>query len=136
MNWRGDLVTRLRSDAALAALLGTRIAWFDAGRSWRQTYPQLVLQEIIPGRAFNHEGADGLDRPLVQFDIYTLSGGEIDAVEAALLALMEQDQVTQGTTRFGFGFLQRRRSLPPSDLADQTRVLRLSMDFTFHHETI
>ena len=135
MSWRNDLITRLRGDAALAARLGARIAWFENARGWGQTYPQLVLQEISPGREYTHDGPDGLDEPRVQFDIYALSGGEIEAVEAALLAEMESP-ANVGGTGFDHAFLEGRRMLPSADLADQTRVLRMSMDFTFFHETI
>ena len=135
MSWRGDLVTRLRTDAALATLLGQRIAWFENARSWGETYPQLVLQEISPGREYTHNGPDGLDEPRVQFDIYAESGTAIEAIEVALLAEMEREAV-QGGTRFHFAFLQGRRMLPPDDLANQTRVLRMSMDFNFFHETV
>lgn len=135
MSWRGDLITRLRADAALAAALGTRIAFFEAARSWGQTYPQLVLQEISPGREYTHNGPDGLDEPRVQFDIYALSGTVIETVEAALIAEMESPATT-GATRFHEGFLEGRRMLDSDDLANNVRVLRMSLDFTFFHETI
>lgn len=135
MSWRGDLITRLRADAALAAALGTRIAFFENARGWGDTYPQLVLQEVTPGREYTHDGPDGLDQPRVQFDIYALSGAVIETVEAALLAEME-GAADQGATRFHHGYLESRQMLPSDDLADQTRVLRMSMDFTFFHETI
>jgi hypothetical protein len=134
MSWRDDLITRLRGDSALAAALGTRIAWFENARSWK-TYPQLVLQEITPGREYTHDGPDGLDGPRVQFDIYAANGTDIETVEAALLAEME-GAADQGATRFHHGYLEGRRMLPSDDLADQTRVLRMSMDFSFFHETI
>lgn len=134
MSWRGDLVARLRGDAALAALLGTRIAFFEAARSW-SAYPQLVLQEITPGREYTHSGADGLDGPRVQFDIYAESGTSIEAVEAALIAEMET-AATVGDTAFRPGFLESRNSTLPADLADQRRIQRLSLDFTFYHHAI
>lgn len=135
MSWRGDLVTRLRGDAALAALVGTRVAWFEAARSWT-AYPQIVLQEISPGREYTHDGPDGLDRPRVQFDIYAETGANIEAVEAALLAEMEEVETETGNTRFHDGVLEGRRMLDTADLGNQRRVQRLSMDFEFFHEAI
>lgn len=135
MSWRGDLITRLRGDAALAGLLGTRIAFFEAARSWGETYPQLVLQEISPGREYTHGGPDGLDEPRVQFDIYALSGANLEAVEAALIAEMEGEADT-GATRFHHAYLEGRRMLDSADLANNRRVLRMSLDFTFFHEAI
>lgn len=136
MSWRGDLITRLRGDAALAAQLGTRIAWFEAARGWGDTFPQMVLSEISVIREHTHSGGwDGLDQVRVQFDIYAVTGAALETIEAALLAEMEQASVDVGATRFHYGFLQDR-SMGIEDLADQERVLRLRMDFQFFHETV
>ena len=135
MSWRGDLKDRLRGDAALQSLCANRISWFEARRSWAE-YPQIVMQEISPGRDYTHDGPDGLDEPRVQFDILAEDGADIEAVETALLAEMEQAGVEQGSTRFGFGFLVDRRMLDPVDLGNNRRVQRLKMDFQFFHETI
>lgn len=135
MSWRGDLLTRLRADAGLAALCGTRIAWFEAGRSWVRTYPQVVLTEITPGREYTHEGPDELDRPRVQFDVMAADGAGAQAVESALLAEME-GTATAGATQFHEGFLEDRRTLEPVDLGDQVRVFGLQMDFTFHWQSV
>jgi hypothetical protein len=135
MSWRGDLVARLLGNADLTDLLGDRIAFFEAARSWGDTFPQMVLQEISPGREYTHDGHDGLDRPRVQFDIYALNGAEIERVEAALLAEMERFDVVQGGTRFGYGFLEDRDMRSTSETADGTRVQGMSMDFAFFHHT-
>lgn len=132
--WRQDLITRLTGDAPLAAVFGQRIAFFEAARSWDR-YPQLVLQEISPGREYTHDGPDGLDRPRVQFDIYSDTGAALLDGETALLIAMEREQ-TVGGTKFHFGFLDARSMPDPGDLANQRRILRLSMDFSFFHESV
>lgn len=134
MSWRADLLTRLRGDAALASVFGTRIAWFQAARSWA-TYPQLVLQEISPGREYTHNGPDGLDEPRVQFDIYADTDASLLAGEAALMAEME-GTAQVGATRFGNGYLAGRSTPDPDYLANNRPILRLSMDFTFFHESV
>ena len=131
MSWRTDLIARLEADAGLADALSDRIGWFEAQRGW-QAFPQLVLQEISPGREYTHGGPDGLDEPRVQFDIYATDPADLETVEAALLAEMEQDAVTVGGTWFGFARLLLRRTRPPEDLGDQTRVFGLQIDFAFH----
>ena len=47
MSWRAELVARLRGDAGLAATFGTRIAFFEAARSWAPggAAPQAVDSE-------------------------------------------------------------------------------------------
>lgn len=132
--WRQDLIARLRADAALAAAFGTRIAFFEAARSWT-AYPQLVLQEVSPGREYTHNGPDGLDGPRVQFDIYATDDASLLAAETALMAEMESE-VTVGGTKFHHGYLEARSMPDPGDLANQRRILRLSLDFTFFHEAI
>lgn len=135
MSWRTDLVSRLDADSALSTALGTRIGWFEASRNW-DAYPQLVLQEISPGRDYTHDGPDGLDHPRVQFDIYGATPAQCETVEAALIAELEQAEVTQGGTRFFMARMLSRRSVQPDDLPDQKRVFRLGMDFEFHWETV
>lgn len=136
MSWRSDLVARLRGDATLAGLLGTRIAFFEAARGWGSTLPQLVLQEVSVTREHTHSsGHDGLDEVRVQFDIYAAGGVAAGSVEAALLAELEQEAVTQGSTRFGYGFLQDR-GMSTEDMGDGSRAQRLRMDFQFFHETV
>lgn len=134
MSWRGDLVARLRGDAGLSAQTGERIAFFEGARSWGQTYPQLVLQEISVRRDWTHDGPDGLDQVRVQFDIYATGGAACEAVEAPLLAAMELAG-TQGNTKFHEGFLEDR-SMEVEDLGNQRRVHRLRMDFSFFYETV
>lgn len=136
MSWHIDLVNRLRGDSALAALVGQRIAWFEAARSWPDDATAIVMQEIDAGREYTHQGHDGLDRPRVQFDIYAVSGEVIFDVGARLVAAMEQAGIEQGSTRFGFGFLANRRMLDPETLASGARVQRLSIAFEFTHEII
>jgi hypothetical protein len=133
VSWRADLVARLRGDAGLAATFGTRIAFFEAARSWT-IYPQLVCQEISPGREYTHNGPDGLDGPRVQFDIYADDEADIWAGEAALLAEIES-AATQGGTRFHEGYLQGRSMPDPEDLGNNRTLLRLRMDFIFYHES-
>jgi hypothetical protein len=135
MTWREDLVARLKADAALTSAFAGRIAFFEAARSWT-AYPQLVLQEVSPGREYTHNGADGLDRPRVQFDIYAETGASLIAGEAALFAELEQDKIEQGATRFGFATLEGRSMPDPDNNADDRRILRLSLDFSFFHEAI
>ena len=135
MGWRGDLVTRLRADAALTAAVGVRVAWFEAARGW-EAYPLLAMQEISAGREYTHDGPDGLDEPQVQFDIYGVSAAEVEAVEDALMAEMETAAVDAGSTRFHMGFLQRRNAGKPEDLADGRRIFRMTLDYLFHWETI
>ena len=133
MSWRTDLIVRLRADAGVAAALGTRVAWIEAGGTW-SAYPQLVLHEISPGREYTHDGPDGLDRPRVQFDVWGQGIAQLEAAEAALLTVMEAGG-DQGATRFHEAALEDRET-GVEDLSDQVRIHRLRMDFTFFFETV
>lgn len=133
MSWRTDLIARLRGAPAVASAFGTRIALIEAARSW-SSWPQLVVNEVSPGRDYTHDGADGLDGPRVQFDIWGQGIAQLEAAEAGLVALMEAGGV-QGATRFHPAFVEARR-MDVEDLPDQARVHRLSIDFIFFFETV
>lgn len=134
MTWRDDLVTWLRADGGVAAALGARVAWFEAQRNWGRAYPQLVLEEISPGREYTHDGPDGLDRPRVQVNLLGLPENDLEAAEAAVIAAFEAGG-TAGATLFHEGFVDGRRTLEPADLGDGTRVMGIAIDFLFHWET-
>lgn len=133
MSWRTGLIARLRANPALAAACGTRIALIEAARSW-DAWPQLVVNEVSPGRDYTHDGPDGLDGPRVQFDIWGQGIAQLEAAEAALTTLMEAGG-TQGGTRFHPAFLEDRE-LTSEDLANGQRVQRLRLDFIFFFETV
>lgn len=136
MNWRKDLLTRMRG-AALSEITGTRIAWMEAQRSWGDTMPQMVMTEVSVVREHVHDGhSDGLDRVRVQFDIYADTAAYAEMVEFSLLSEMERAlTVTTGNTVFHYGQLVDRDMTIEIE-ADQRRTVRLRMDFEFFHETI
>lgn len=135
MSWRSDLLARLRADADLAALFGGRIAWFEAAPSWGEVYPQMVLQSFAAEPSYAHGGNAGLERTLVQFDLYSTNPDDLEDGEAALRAELEQNDVEQGSTRFGFGFLTDGAT-STERLANQRAVFRLRLDFDFFWASI
>lgn len=132
MNYERDMLARLRGDIPLAAVFGSRIAWFEAARSWGFDSPYMVLQEISPGRNYTHDGASGMHNPRVQFDMRAPVGGaaELEAGRAALLGVMERDGDVQGSTKFHFGTLIDSDQ-EVEDLGNDRKLLRLRQDYQF-----
>lgn len=136
MTMEANLLTRLGAVAGLSAL-GGRIAWFERPRKSTPEFPALVLTFVSPGREWTHDGPDDLDRPRVQFDLYGTSPAALRTMFVALRTEMERTpHIDIGTTRFHPAALDSQRDMPPEDLADDTRIFRISADFQFFHETV
>jgi hypothetical protein len=128
-----DLVTRLAGVTALAAIQGANVGWFE--RAARFGYPATVLQLVLPGREYTHEGPDGLDGPRIQFDFYGLDPDVLHQLAQLTLAEMEQ-AADVGATRFHPATLERHRTGQSELTADNKRLFRIEMDFEFYYEPI
>jgi len=100
-----DLVARLVGVPAIAAIIGTRAAWFELPRA--EGLPAIMLTMVYPGENWTHEGPMALASPRVQFDAF----GQDDTTVATLARLIKAemqrtDSVIVGDTEF----------LPPATL--------------------
>lgn len=121
-----DLLTRLRGNADVSALVGERVHW--AARPQGGALPAITLHMISPGRGYDHGGANGLRRPRVQIDCWGATHASAKAVARAAIAALEP-AATIGTTDFVRGFLDGERDFEPGTLADGTKVHRVTIDF-------
>jgi hypothetical protein len=128
-----DLRSRLIAEAAVLALVGTRVSWVD--RPQGSALPAITLQMISPGRIYTHGGANDLADSRVQIDCWGDSYGAARGVARAVLAAMEAG-VTQGNTDFARAFLDGERDMPAEDLAGGVKVFRTSMDFIIWHQPV
>lgn len=130
MSWRTDLLDRLEGAGDITSVAGTNIGWTERKRS--QPFPAIVLHEISDGVIYSHDGANPYEDPLVQTDIWVVDPDQLEVLEAAVRALVENGG-TQGNTVFEPGFLIGRRTMQPEDLDDGVRVFGLQMDFSIPH---
>lgn len=128
------LRSRLLADSAIAAIVGQNVAWDDRPRA--DGLPALVLAQIAPGRDYTHDGADALQMPWVQFDLFAADAATLNALEAAIIAEMETQPVTVGGIKFGMGFLEASRTMPTDVLDGNTIVRARMLEFRFWFELV
>ena len=123
---RMDLITRLRSAAPIAALIGNRVYWNK--RKAGEPVPALVLYKITPGNQHTAQGDSGLYGSRVQFDCLGMEVRDFDPLFAAVKAEMEQPKIVGGTA-FSMSFLESERDMPFVDVAGVGSVGGISADF-------
>ena len=123
MSWLEDLVTRIKAGAPGA---GARVAWYERGRSWK-AQPSVLINLDDDGRLYTHDGANGLQQPEIEVDIFGASGSAVETLAAAVRAVFETDGEIAGATKFGFGTVRAGRTIGPEDLPDGTRAFRRRM---------
>lgn len=123
---RVDLVTRLRGNAGIAAVIGSRVYW--GKRKQNDPLPALVLHMITPGNQYTHDGASDLNGARIQFDCLGAELRDALALFEALRPEMEQAR-TVGDTEFGMSFLNSERDIPFTDVSGSGPVGGISADF-------
>ena len=132
---KAALVTRLNGSALLAAVAGAAVAWDERPRA--AALPAITLNLVSGGRAYTHDGHDGVDGPRVQCDVWDTNWERLQALKAALIEEMErQDFVDTGGVRFWPAFVELEQSGPPEDLEGGQKLFREIIDFGFHWETL
>lgn len=133
MGWTEDLVTRLRSAAPVATAAGTRVAFYERGRDWKDRLSVLINLDD-EGRDYTHEGPNGLQMPEVTIDVFGATGSAVEALARSVRDVFETPSQTVGDTKFGMGFVRTGRTLGPEDMPDGARVFRRRMIIKFSFE--
>jgi hypothetical protein len=81
------LVSALLNNAALAALVSTRIDWLL--RPQGSAVPAITLQVVSGTMAHTFQGRDGLTEYLVQIDVWADTYGSMKTVQRALTAALD-----------------------------------------------
>lgn len=123
-----ELITRLTEAAAIGAIVGDAVSWHE--RPATLGFPAIVLTGVSPGRDYTHDGADGLDEPRVQFDLFGLDAVELITLKRAVIAEMEQSAEV-ADVQFDEGFLETEFTPPAEILADGRRVYRVTQEWAF-----
>lgn len=130
MSWPEDLVTRIVTRAPGAA---GRVAWYERGRDWKALSSVLINLDD-DGRIYSHDGANGLQQPEIEIDVFGANGSAVEALAIAVRDIFESDGDIAGATRFGFGTVRAGRTLGPEDMPDGSRVFRRRMLVRFSVE--
>lgn len=118
-------LARLRADAALATIVGTRVVWIE--RPQGSALPAVTLQVISPGRDYTYAGADGTANPRVQADCWGRTYLEAKLVSRAMIAAVEQ-RATMGGINFAPAFIDGARDMATEELPGGEKVYRVSLD--------
>lgn len=128
------LVARLMLAPDVALFAGERIAWFALPRDMNAG-GRMLLFKLSAGREYDHDGADGLDGPSVQFDCLGEHPDTALALARAVRAELERSADIDGV-RF---HPAQQLGETFSDGAEQdggASIYRVSMDFQFYFEEI
>ncbi len=129
MGWQEDLRARLIENAALAALVGTRVAWIEGPREGGR--PWLVLTIAGVRRGWSHSGPTGFDYHRVQFDAQSTDAAQALAIIEAAQAVMETSAVAGGTQ---FHPAPLVMELSQAEDLNGTKVFREMRDFGVEHQ--
>lgn len=129
MTWQGAWLARLRANAGVTALIGTKSFWEQAPQSTARPYVTLLDVTQLRPQTLNDWD---LEAARVQIDVwadnYTLKNTIMDAVLTALVP---------GHTTNGHTFQQADVAMGPRDIAGETDgttpVFRKTVDLILHH---
>lgn len=123
------LVARLVS---LNTSAGERVSWGAPARG--DAPPYTVLSDISTTEEWTHDGPDGLDQSLIQFDHYGATPEEAIALAREIKPEM-QVEATVGGVKFHPAMLADKAG--PTDEGEQdggAPLWRVRHDFQFYHE--
>lgn len=130
MDWTAALIHRLLDDPDVSALVANRIYWVD--RPQLSSLPAISLQVIGESRPQHMNGFDGLDRNLVQMDVWGKSYAEVQQVKEAAIGTIIGAEEANGI-KFERAFLDTVRDL--GERTETQYVHRASIDLIFFHST-
>lgn len=120
---------RLKDDAGVAAIVGTRIDWIE--RPQRSAFPAVVLQIVSAPRPQHMAGVQSFRQSRVQFDCFATTAKEAaELCEAVIAAILPA--ATVSATQFLRGFINDVRDL--GEDTDGGFVHRRSIDAYIWHE--
>lgn len=120
------LLARLQANVALAALVVTRVNWLE--RPPKDALPGVTLSIISSGRAYHHEGTDGLHGARVRVDSWGATYESAKRTAHATRDAIEPADIVAGIA-FNRSFQIGERDLGPDDIPGGGKVFRVSQDF-------
>lgn len=126
MPMRPDLLSLVREDPAVAALVARRVYWDE--RPQGKPLPSITLQVISKVGGHTLDAPEDLKVARVQVDCWARSSDEADALEGAVEATLDgyRGGAFQGV------FLENTRGSREGGTTEADRPFRVSMDFMVH----
>ena len=123
-----QLRTRLKNDAAVAAIVGTRIDW--GVRPQGSAYPSIVLNIVSDERPQHMAGNIDARGTLVQIDCYGATRAQVAGLREAVISAITPAATVAPVTFFR-SFVQNVRSMDAN--TDTGLVFRDSVDVQVWH---
>jgi hypothetical protein len=128
---KAALRSRLLTDAGIAALVGSRIAW--AARPRRSELPSIALHLISAPRDYTMAGPSGLVNSRVQVDCWALTNAEADAVADAVNTALSGLRAEVNGVQFQGAFLENETDYTDDASAPDDVLARVSQDYSIWH---
>lgn len=114
------LRSRLKADATVSGLVGTRVDW--GLRPQAKTLPAITLTLVSSPRDYTMAGAQVTQFYRVQVDCWALTYKESNDLRAAVIACLEP-----GSGSFQSSFVTRSQDMP--ERTEEGEIHRASLDF-------
>jgi hypothetical protein len=125
-----QLRSRLTSDSAVAAIVGTRVNW--GVRPQGEAYPSVVMTIIDDDRPQHMAGLITCRETLVQFDCYGITRAQVAALREAVIAAITPGAIVSGMI-FLRSFVDTVRNMDA--YTDTGLVFRDSVDARVWHRS-
>lgn len=130
MDWKAALRARLIADATVLAAVGQRVYWIT--RPQLSVLPSITLQTVVGAKPQTMLGFDGLDRSIVQIDVWGDTDLSVFNIKEAVVAALIVPSNANGI-KFERAFIDAIRDL--GEQVDTKFVYRASVDMIFHYST-
>jgi uncharacterized protein DUF3168 len=130
-NFETDLTSVLNADTTLSALLGGRV--YQDVLPENSAFPALVFKRITGPGEECHDGASGLERPLIQFDGYSPSSSERWEIRDALCDIFQP--LTFKQTVGSTNFLSAIKLSDSGSYETETRLFRAMVEFEIWYQS-
>lgn len=128
---QSELRTRLKNDATVSGIVGTRIDWVE--RPQAKALPAMTLQTISDPRPQHMGGDQATRQTLIQMDSWAESYKAARDLANAGIACLESG-ADVSSVRFLRSFVDGDRDL--SERTDTQTIYRVSVDLRITHTTI
>lgn len=131
---KAELTNLLLGDATLAALVGDRVHWMRKAKSAGGT-PYVNLQVIDDPENYHLRGVTTLKQTQIQCDVWGKTYSEMDAGQAALVALVSGFSGAIGNVNFQGIFVTGARDLDDETTGAESQLFRKSVDLEISWNT-
>ena len=126
------LLTELRGDAGVSALVGTRV-WQEFAPQ-NAALPYITFQRTSTATTLTLDGVDTLRNIRYQLDIYAATIASANAVKSAVGGLLDGKSDTLDTEPIEFCYIEGEQDLSELEMDGAKRRVSLQLNINAHEE--